>query len=462
MTYRKRLLLIFSALFFLYATIIIILQIQKDKEYQTICQKDILRTYGAVVQKMATDSLPIAEILTFLPTNVRLSFIDSKGILLYDNVAEDLRADHSERPEINIAKLQGEGFSIRKSTTTQQEYLYYAFTQPNGNYIRLALPYVILWNQFIHFDTIIIYVIMFLFFVVLLLLIFRTEKFDYIMKSLTDFATKAENGHVDYSQMTFPDTPFGKVSAKIISLYKQLEESKLQTSQEKEKRNLMKKEMTNNIAHELKTPVSSIRGYLEILVNNKNIDTEKRQYFLEHSYAQTLRLSDLIQDISLITKLEESSSLFPKEKIDLHTIFNEASAEWQELFTQNNIVIENRLDSNLFMAGNHNLIYSIFRNLIENAIKYAGENIKIVIECTQHNSHTYHLRFYDTGIGVKNNYLERIFERFVRIDDGRSRKNGGTGLGLSIVKHAVQFHGGTITASNRENGGLQFDFTLSS
>ena len=111
--------------------------------------------------------------------------------------------------------------------------------------------------------------------------------------------------------------------------------------------------------------------------------------------------------------------------------------------------------------GNGLLVYSIFRNLIENAIVYAGDGCQVGIESYKPSDGThYYLRLYDTGRGVQNEFLPRLFDRFVRIEEGRSRKNGGTGLGLSIVKHAVLFHGGDIYVKNRDGGGLEFFFSL--
>ena len=111
--------------------------------------------------------------------------------------------------------------------------------------------------------------------------------------------------------------------------------------------------------------------------------------------------------------------------------------------------------------GNGLLVYSIFRNLIENAIVYAGDGCHVGIESYKPSDGThYYLRLYDTGRGVQNEFLPRLFDRFVRIEEGRSRKNGGTGLGLSIVKHAVLFHGGDIYVKNRDGGGLEFFFSL--
>lgn len=235
-----------------------------------------------------------------------------------------------------------------------------------------------------------------------------------------------------------------------------------EAAEEQQRNRQLKQEMTSNIAHELKTPVTSIRGYLEILLSNKTIDDERRHFYLDRCYSQTLRLSDLIQDVSLINKLEESADLFPKTAVDVHSIAQEAVDELQDKAVEKGIAITNNLPQSMPLNGNHELLYGIFRNLIENALAYAGQGCKVVIESYNPASphHTYYIHFYDTGRGVPDTELSRLFDRFVRIDEGRSRRNGGTGLGLSIVKHAVLFHGGEIYAKNRKEGGLEFFLSL--
>ncbi|MBR4738727.1 MAG: hypothetical protein IK058_01850 [Bacteroidales bacterium] len=229
---------------------------------------------------------------------------------------------------------------------------------------------------------------------------------------------------------------------------------------EAERRNRqLKQEMTSNIAHELKTPVSSIRGYLEILLGDKPVDDERRRHYLERSYSQTLRLSDLIQDVSIINKLEESADLFPRTEVDACEVAKEAISDLSDKAAAAGISVNNNLPV-MPLQGNHELLYCIFRNLVENSIAYAGEEINIVLETYREEPDYYFIHYYDTGKGVADEYLSRLFDRFVRIDEGRSRQNGGTGLGLSIVKHSVLFHGGEIYAKNRAEGGLEFFFSL--
>ena len=229
---------------------------------------------------------------------------------------------------------------------------------------------------------------------------------------------------------------------------------------EAERRNRqLKQEMTSNIAHELKTPVSSIRGYLEILLSDKPVDDERRRYFLDRCFRQTLRLSDLIQDVSIINKLEESADLFPRTEEDATEVAKEAIGDLADKAVAAGITIQNNLPA-MPLAGNHELLYCIFRNLVENSIAYAGEGVGIVLEAYKESPDYYFIHYYDTGKGVADEYLSRLFDRFVRLDEGRSRQNGGTGLGLSIVKHSVLFHGGEIYAKNRAEGGLEYFFSL--
>lgn len=227
-----------------------------------------------------------------------------------------------------------------------------------------------------------------------------------------------------------------------------------------EKNRLLKQEMTNNIAHELKTPVSSIRGYIETLLEQQNIDPDKRKFFLERTYTQVTRLSELIRDVALITKTEEAADLFEKETVNLHDTLEEIAGDLGDRLRENHITIENHVDETVEIEGNHTLLYSIFRNLIDNAISYAGTNITVCIDQYLEDNEFYYFSLYDTGCGVGEEHLERIFDRFYRINEGRSRKTGGSGLGLSIVKNAVLFHKGQISAKNRKNGGLEFIFSL--
>ena len=230
-------------------------------------------------------------------------------------------------------------------------------------------------------------------------------------------------------------------------------------SQEEEQIRL-KRQLTQNIAHELKTPVSSIQGYLETIISTENLPHDKMEIFLERCYAQSTRLTRLLRDISVLTRMDEAANMIDMEKVDISllvaNIVNEVALELEE----KHITVVNSLKSKIQLRGNYSLLYSIFRNLMDNAIAYAGTNIRINISCFREDENFYYFSFADTGVGVAPEHLNRLFERFYRVDKGRSRKLGGTGLGLAIVKNAVLIHGGTISAKNSPGGGLEFVFTL--
>ena len=230
-------------------------------------------------------------------------------------------------------------------------------------------------------------------------------------------------------------------------------------TQEEEQAHL-KRQLTQNIAHELKTPVSSIQGYLETIISNPNIPQENVRVFLERSYAQSNRLTFLLRDISVLTRMDEAPELVEKEQVNLSKIVENILNEVALGLEEKHITVVNKLPSEVILTGSSSLLYSIFRNLTDNAIAYAGNDIQITINCFREDEKFYYFSFSDTGVGVPEEPLNRLFERFYRVDKGRSRKLGGTGLGLAIVKNAVLFHGGTIFAKNMPKGGLEFVFTL--
>lgn len=230
------------------------------------------------------------------------------------------------------------------------------------------------------------------------------------------------------------------------------------TRREEESR--MKKQLTQNIAHELKTPVSSIQGYLETIISNPELPDEKKHFFIERCYSQSSRLTDLLRDISVLNRLDEASDMFELSDINIGRLIKEIKKECSKEMDEKGITSEIGLPDNSTVHGNYSLLYSIFRNLFDNSIAYAGEGTRITISCYREDLKFFYFSFSDNGVGIEEEHINRIFERFYRVDKGRSRKIGGTGLGLSIVKNGIHFHKGHIYAKSSMGKGVTFFFTI--
>jgi signal transduction histidine kinase len=226
-----------------------------------------------------------------------------------------------------------------------------------------------------------------------------------------------------------------------------------------EKQKKIKEQITENIAHELKTPITIILGYLELLKNN-HLEVEEQQRFISNAYAQSERLSDLIQDISILQKISQAKDQFKFEKLNLTELIFEVRDSLSLSLNKKKAKVTVRLSKPILVKANRSLLVSVFYNLFDNAIKYGGENTEIIVNNYLEDSNFYYFSFSNSGNSIDEKHFLRIFERFYRVDDDRSRVSGGTGLGLSIVKNAIQLHGGEITARNLKEGGVEFLFTL--
>jgi two-component system OmpR family sensor kinase/two-component system phosphate regulon sensor histidine kinase PhoR len=218
--------------------------------------------------------------------------------------------------------------------------------------------------------------------------------------------------------------------------------------------------MTGNIAHELRTPVTSIRGFLEIVLDN-DLSAPRAQEYLQRAYYQTLTLSELISDMSLLTRLDEKRDGFAFAPVPVAGLLARVQADTAVALDRREVAFRADIPEGLTLHGNESLLYSVFRNLTDNVIAHAGEGVEIRIVAEPLGDGFVRFVFRDTGAGIADaSHLERLFERFYRVNEGRTRDTGGSGLGLSIVKNSVQLHGGVISVHNVAPHGLEFVFTL--
>lgn len=261
-----------------------------------------------------------------------------------------------------------------------------------------------------------------------------------------DYTISREEKYFRIQSIIFPDSSFEVVLTNVTRL---------------EKRRLLKQQLTSNIAHELKTPLSSIRGYLETIIENWPIPDDKLKYFIEKAFFQSERLTTLINDVSLINNIEDAGELFEMKRVDIKKITDDIYEYFSSRIEDNNITFIQEVKEGTFVNGNESLLFSVFQNLVENSLNYGGTDIQIHLKCYHQDDKYYYFSYSDTGVGIPKEHLPRIFERFYRIDKGRSRSKGGSGLGLAIVKNAITLHKGRISVKNHPKGGVEFLFSLS-
>ena len=450
----------------------------------------------------------------------------SSGDLLFDSSmpADAVAGNHADRPEIRQALAEGHGYDVRRlSSLMNEEYFYVATYHPEFPFIvRSSLPYKLAMDRDRSGD-IILMIVAGAIIAVVLFLIYRIFKMargaEFATQKLLQHLRTAQEGVAIFDskrRLVFANSLFGEYAdfissknlAKVEDILCQPELARIKRFVENEgyynnsvqetlvsynieksgrvfavrgvlfrdkgfevsinditaaeEQTRIKRQLTQNIAHEFKTPVCGIQGYLETILQNypDNMSEDQMLHFLERCYSQSNRLNTLVQDISQLNEMTGTAQRINKETVDLSKLVANIVQETGDKLAASEMSVENNLPDNLVINADPSMLYSIFRNLIDNAIAYAGKGTVIKISCFRADEQYYYFTFADNGTGVPDEHLSRIFERFYRVDKGRSRKLGGTGLGLAIVKNAVALHGGTISARNAQGGGLEFVFKL--
>lgn len=572
MTLNRKLFLYLLSAFFSLIAVITFFQYQREKEFRTEQLDQLLSTYNYTIKnyidKKSWTPDELREFIAVFPdTLLRVTLVNLKGNVMFDNSVIDgtKLENHITRPEIVMANSQTTGKAIRFSTSIGKDFYYLAHRFDNY-YVRTALPFNLDVIKMLKANTFFLYFMAFVLLLAIFALFFISKNFTDSIARLRIFTQKAENGEMLDTDIYFPNDELGEISRNIVHLYKQMQETRdevnnereklikhLQISQEglgifspekkellvnshfiqytnilsdqqsensdkifnlaefeeinqfidesfkndqltrkkmviekngrvfmvrcivfqdntfeisinditvQERDNELKRHLTQNISHELKTPVSSIMGYMESILENPDLDPGRQKFFVERSFMQAKRLTALLQDISTLNKIDEGKRLFQKEPCDLAQVINDVLFDVHLQIEQKKCVILRNFNASLPLQGNRSLLYSIFRNLTDNALTYGGEHIVIDISCYREDEQFYYFSFSDNGVGIAEEHLGKVFERFYRVDKGRSRKIGGTGLGLAIVKNAVLLHKGTISAKSVSTGGLSFIFSL--
>ena len=442
----------------------------REKHFKSELVNAQLQLYNHKLLTLVEDGSPYEDFIASEEKpfdDLRISIIATTGTVIFDNTLPvDSLDNHSHRPEVIATMKNGDAYHAGRQSTSDGRDYFYSATRGDRVIVRTAIPYSDLLKELLRPDSSFIFVMICISLAMSVLVFFATRRLGENIERLNRFAAKAETGESFDEEESFPNDELGSISSHIVQLYAQWQqtikdrdiahEARLREEQEKIR---IKQQLTNNINHELKTPVASIQVCLETLLSGINLTEEKRQELIERCYTNNERLRRLLEDVSLITRMESGSQLIGKETVNINSIIDEISDELNIMPEDERLYLHADFNEQVVMNGNLSLIGSIFRNLTENAIAYSGGK-NIYITLMENNEDSCLISFEDDGRGVEEDQLPRLFERFYRVDKGRSRRMGGTGLGLAIVKHAVQFHGGNVSVTNRAEGGLRFEFSL--
>lgn len=470
-SFLLNLLLSIGGVFLLFAICFSVYQYRREKEYKIDILHSRLQMYNyEMVQTLGEDSLTNPRLFRDYVARhsmegLRVSVIDRRGRVVLDSYDANVDSldNHIQRAEIQRALREGNGYDIKRLSQSTHETYFYSATRFGDVIVRTAVPYSAELTRSLEADNSYIGFALALTCLLGLVLFLITRRITRHIGYLREFAVRAERGEEieREPQRRLPNDELGDISHTITTLY-----WKLRHSEEDKLR--IKRQLTQNAAHELKTPAASIHGYLESILDNPDMPEEKKKHFLERCFAQSERMSKLLLDMGALTKLDElddknSQLVHERRRVDVLQVVHSALDDTALQLQDKGITPELHAPDHVEVWGDQSLLYSIFRNLIDNVVAYAAGASLLNIVCREveiEGRHFYEFSVSDNGCGVESHHLEHIFERFYRIDKGRSRKLGGTGLGLAIVKNAVAVHGGQVAAHPSPGGGLTVSFTL--
>lgn len=471
LTYHTRLFFMLLGFSWILVACFVAFQYHREKVYKVEKLDGELQLFNShLIDALRTDSIDFQATIARqrLPmADLRVSVIADDGSLVFDNTLDSLPGEnHLDRHEISEAMRTGKGFTLRRHSRSTDNIYFYSATRRDDLIVRSAVPYTMSLQEVLDADRSFLWFMLVVTLAISVLGYFATRRIGRTITRLNRFAEKAEKGESVYDVGAFPHDELGSISTHIIRLYARLQhtmeerdrEHRSAMHEQKEKTRI-KKQLTNNINHELKTPVASVKVCLETILEHRDLPPEKHWELIEHCYEHTERLAGLLNDVAAITRMDDGAANIEKEPLYVSDILSEIETAVAPQLERAGMTLTINIPDDTLITGNRTYVTSIFRNLIDNAIAYSG-GTEVVVRLDDDMPELYTFSVSDNGTGIPEEHIERIFERFYRIDKGRSRLMGGTGLGLSIVRNAVQLHGGTIYAINRTPSGVRFIFTL--
>lgn len=369
--------------------------------------------------------------------NTRITWISAEGTVLYDSTEDEHTFEnHKNRPEVKKAFAKGEGEDIRKSDTIGEEMCYYAEKMPDGTVLRVSRTMNSAMKSAFHILPFMIFLALIMIVTAWLLSKWQIERLIRPINTL-DLENPLE-------QEMYPE---------LQPLLERIEQS----NKEKEAVAAMRREFSANVSHELKTPLTSISGYAEIMKDGL-VRPEDMQHFSEKIYQEASRLITLVEDIIKLSRLDEGRVELEKEEVDLYDLSREIISRLAPQAAKNQVRLELTGESVKY-TGIRQILDEMIYNITENAIKYNNPGGKVSV-WAGNTLQGKKVVVTDNGIGIPEDQIDRIFERFYRVDKSHSKERGGTGLGLSIVKHGVILHHGEVHVESKLGEGTRIELVF--
>lgn len=420
-------------------------------------RKDMLYTLGAIDKVLDYNGDFLGEVeklKTALDEKQgRFTIIQKDGVVVADtgDVPVSTLDNHSDREEIKEAIEEGIGYSRRYSETLKENMLYVAIRSSESDYIlRMATPY----TGMKEYLMLLLPAVWLTFLVAIMYSAFSADSFaESITKPLKEISQEMLKVKGDYTDLSFETYQYPEINIIAHTTTKMSKNVKDYLNQiEMEKQ--IRQEFFSNASHELKTPITSVQGYAELLESGIIQDEEQKKEFLNRIKKEAANMNNLINDILMISKLETKDAEVLKSDVRLSIVLNDILDSLKPLAASHEVLIH--LDCKpICIYANSQQMKELFGNLITNAVKYNKPGGEVWVRVREEDRNLI-VQVKDNGMGIPKDSLSRIFERFYRVDKGRSKKQGGTGLGLSIVKHIVNFYHGTINVTSELDVGTEF------
>lgn len=444
-------LLLSSAVFYLAASSALLKNSRKDMQYTLKALDSILNYSGDL--KAEADQLEAAV----RENKSRFTIIKSDGSVAADTGIPDTTVmdNHLEREEVTGALRDGSGYARRYSHTLERNMLYVAVRSERSGYIlRMAVPYTGMAE----------YLVMLLpalwlgFLVALLWSAFSADHFSLsITRPLKEISQEMAKVQGDYTALSFEACRYPEINI-IAETTTKMSENVRDYLDQIEQEKQIRQEFFSNASHELKTPITSIQGYAELLENDLVRDENQRKDFIRRIKKEAIHMTNLINDILMISRLESKEAEIVKSDVSMEAVAKEVLESLKPLAASHEVFIHTAI-SPVQIQADVRQMEELLGNLVSNAIKYNQPGGEVWVTVGNEEKSLV-IRVKDNGMGIPKESVNRIFERFYRVDKGRSRRQGGTGLGLAIVKHIVNFYGGTITVESEPGVGTEFTVNI--